>query len=393
MTQPQLKASGQQTEIILLFPFLAGLFFNLISISLSQIFYGLSLLLWFFLLVRRRLTFQVPTFFWPLAGYAGLSLIAAALSVNPELSFRDSRELLIFFLIPVTVAALSSRRSLELVKYALLASGSVNLVYSLITYFGGHQSGGRLKGFMGHYMTEAGLLMLLIIFCLSQALFSSDRLKWAWWGLAGGSGFLLLLTLTRSAWLGLAGAAVLLVALWRPKALVFLPFILAAIYLVSPFQVKRRVMNTFNLYSPSNHERLEYYRAGLEVIKDWPLFGCGPDTVDLVFQNPKYGLSAQARLNVHLHNNLLQVAAERGLPALASWLVFMTWSFGLLWKKWRTKPAAAASFLAAALASEIALFLAGLFEYNFGDSEVVMLYLVLLTLPFALGWHQPRKTT
>ncbi|MGQ9470995.1 MAG: O-antigen ligase family protein [Candidatus Aminicenantales bacterium] len=391
MARLQPCPAERSSEVILLIPFLAGLFFNLISISLSQAFYGLCLLLWLFLLVRRRLAFETPSFFWPLLVYAGLSLISSALSVNPLVSFRDSRELLIFLLIPLTLASLSSRRGPELAKYVLLTSGGLNLVYGLVVYFGGNQGGSRLRGFMGHYMTEAGLLMLLIIFSLSQTLFSSERLKWAWAGLAAGSGFLLLLTLTRSAWLGVGVGVVLLVGLWRPKALVFLPFIFAAIYWLSPFEVKRRIMNTFNLYSPSNHARLEYYRAGIQVVKDWPLFGCGPDTVDMVFQNPKYNLSAQAKLNVHLHNNLLQLAAERGLLALASWLAFMVWSLRLLWKKWRTKPAGNLSFIAAALASEAALFFAGLFEYNFGDSEVVMFYLVLLTLPLALGRRQQGK--
>jgi hypothetical protein len=38
---------------------------------------------------------------------------------------------------------------------------------------------------------------------------------------------------------------------------------------------------------------------------------------------------------------------------------------------------------ATALASIVAMFVAGLFEYNFGDSEFLMLFLVLITLPFA----------
>jgi hypothetical protein len=38
---------------------------------------------------------------------------------------------------------------------------------------------------------------------------------------------------------------------------------------------------------------------------------------------------------------------------------------------------------AAALAAMVAMLSAGLFEYNFGDSEFLMLFLVLITLPFA----------
>jgi hypothetical protein len=38
---------------------------------------------------------------------------------------------------------------------------------------------------------------------------------------------------------------------------------------------------------------------------------------------------------------------------------------------------------AVALGAMAAMLTAGLFEYNFGDSEFLMLFLILLTLPFA----------
>jgi hypothetical protein len=41
------------------------------------------------------------------------------------------------------------------------------------------------------------------------------------------------------------------------------------------------------------------------------------------------------------------------------------------------------SLPASALAAIAGMLAAGLFEYNFGDSEFLMLFLVLITLPFA----------
>ena len=41
------------------------------------------------------------------------------------------------------------------------------------------------------------------------------------------------------------------------------------------------------------------------------------------------------------------------------------------------------AFACAALAATTAMLTAGLFEYNFGDSEFLMLFLVLITLPYA----------
>lgn len=363
--------------------FLAGLFFNLISISLAQIFYSLNVILSFLLICRRQRSFQVPLFFWPLVVYSLLSLVASTLSVNPAISWRDSRELLIFLLIPATMISVNSTHYLQKVSQVIFASGIINFFYSLIFYLISGQRGTRLRGFMGHYMTEAGLLMLLIIFSVAQCLYRREKKRWLWAALALGSGYLLLLTLTRNAWLGVAAALILLLALWKPLALICLPFLLSTIYFLSPVEVKRRISLTFNFYSPSNRQRIEYYQAGLKIIRDYPLFGCGPDTVELVFQHPKYGLSLQAKRNVHLHNNLLQIAAERGLPALFAWLTFIVGTFWLLLKKWSICSSGGLPWVAASLACLLALFVAGLFEYNFGDSEVVMFFLILLTLPFS----------
>jgi O-antigen ligase len=77
----------------------------------------------------------------------------------------------------------------------------------------------------------------------------------------------------------------------------------------------------------------------------------------------------------------MQIAAERGLPALAAWLWFVgSVVLGLtgMVRKGRNR-----SLAAAALGAMAAMLAAGLTEYNFGDSEFLMLLLVMITLPFA----------
>jgi O-antigen ligase len=91
--------------------------------------------------------------------------------------------------------------------------------------------------------------------------------------------------------------------------------------------------------------------------------------------------SAVKQLNPHLHNVPLQIAAERGLPALAVWLSFL---FVLVRDFWRQRRGVEWTFLPnAGIAIVAAMFTAGMFEYNFGDSEFLMLFLLLVTLPYA----------
>ena len=131
-------------------------------------------------------------------------------------------------------------------------------------------------------------------------------------------------------------------------------------------------------------------RIGVKIIKDYPLFGTGPNTMDIVSQNPKYKLSKKAKMIVHLHNNILQTGAERGIPTLLAWLTFMVWAFISLIKLLKNKDPTLYSLTVAALAAVLALFTAGLFEYNFADSEVTMLFLYMITIPFSLARIQRK---
>jgi putative inorganic carbon (hco3(-)) transporter len=121
-------------------------------------------------------------------------------------------------------------------------------------------------------------------------------------------------------------------------------------------------------------------QSGVRIIRDHPLTGVGPDVVRQVY--PQYRRpGAVNQLNPHLHNVPLQIAAERGLPALVIWL----WFVGVLLRDFivKRKTTRIPSLATAALACVVAMLAAGMFEYNFGDSEFLMLFLVIVTLPYA----------
>jgi hypothetical protein len=79
----------------------------------------------------------------------------------------------------------------------------------------------------------------------------------------------------------------------------------------------------------------------------------------------------------------MQIAAERGLPALAVWIWFIVAVARDLFARVQHRTGVTRALAAGALASLCAMLGAGFFEYNFGDSEFLMLLLVVITLPFA----------
>ncbi|MFZ2054189.1 MAG: O-antigen ligase family protein, partial [Candidatus Aminicenantales bacterium] len=267
---------------------LAGaVLFSLISITLMESFLALAFVFWLTALFKRELKFSAPGFFWPLLAYAALSLIVCFFSVNPAVSFKDARELLLYLVVPLTMGGLAARRGRDWTTHALLASGLLSSLYSIGYFFLRAQPGERIQGFMGHYMTQAGLLLLFLCAAMAFLLFSRNKTRWIWGIVFVLAVLSLALTLTRSAWIGFVVAFAFLLFLYRPRALILVPIVIGLFILVSPRPMKQRALSIFSLQGYVNKHRIEYLKVGWRIVREYPLHGPGPDTVDMVFQNPK----------------------------------------------------------------------------------------------------------
>jgi O-antigen ligase len=352
-----------------------------LSIAAAQLLFGAAALCWSVLLLQRRIRFDAPPFFAALLAYGAATLVAAVFSPDPVASLVDSRQLVLFALVPMVYTLVTRDRAWSLVT-VIISVGAVSAAAGIVQYALLHYDtlGRRPEGTLTHYMTYSGTLMLVICAATARLVFGSrDR---AWAGLVMPALVAALaLTLTRSAWVG-ASAAVGLLLLARDLRLVALLPVGAALMLAfAPDTLTGRMLSVFDLQDPSNRDRVAMMRSGVAMVADDPLTGVGPDMIPRVYERYRDPGAVNADAP-HLHNVPLQIAAERGLPALALWIWFV-WSLtkGLLGQAARTERTLQAS----ALAALVAMLAAGMFEYNFGDSEFLMLFLAMVTLPFAAG--------
>jgi O-antigen ligase len=127
------------------------------------------------------------------------------------------------------------------------------------------------------------------------------------------------------------------------------------------------------------------------MIADHPVLGVGPGQVRAWY--PHYRRPEAVRPSTgHLHNSPVQVAAERGLPALAVWLwlwvVFFREAGAVVSRVGRDRPLERA-LVCASLWGVGGFLVAGLFEHNFGDAEVVMVVYALMTIPWIVARDLP----
>jgi O-antigen ligase len=355
------------------------------SIAIAQIFLTLTLLTWAAALVVEHRRPSAPRWAIPLALYAGWTLLSASLSPDPRTSIIDCKQLILFLIVPLTFEIVDEESALPLTTI-ILAAGACSAVvgigqYSILHY---DNLGQRPRSTLGISLTFSGLLMLVLNLAVARVLFMTKSRVWPAVVMPA-LAVALALSFGRGPWVGWCCALAMLLLMRHLRLVALLPVIAAIFFALAPTPVIQRFYSIFDLNVLSNSDRILMLRAGRQIVAGHPIAGVGPNMIARVY--PQYrSPDAVMQEPPHLHNVPMQIAAERGLPALGLWIWFIaavaSGSFALFRNAPREGPL---RFLAAAaLAAVVSMLGAGMFEYNFGDSEFLMLFLVLITIPFAV---------
>jgi O-antigen ligase len=293
---------------------------------------------------------------------------------------KDSKELLLFLIVPLIYNNFREREDFLSFNYAFSFAIILSSLMCFAQYKGVIFPQERVSGFLGHYMTQSGVVLLSLCLFFAMTLMERKITKIFWIFLSFLSFLSLILTFTRSAWLGAFFGVSLIIILFRPKLLFLAIPLLILFILFSPISVKNRFLSIFDPNDETNRDRIHMGIAGIRIISKYPLFGSGPDTVRLIYRDFK--VKEAVRDNPHLHNNIIQIFAERGIFALISWLWFIFISVKKNWEVFKFSKEDFFKFSSLGAIGAISGFLiSGLFEYNFGDSEVKTLLLYIITYP------------
>jgi putative inorganic carbon (hco3(-)) transporter len=245
----------------------------------------------------------------------------------------------------------------------------------------------RAHGFYSIYMTLAGVLTLTLV---AAAPIVTARIRrqpaalLAW--LAGVAG--LVATYTRGAWLGLvAGLAVAsAVTRWRALVVVGALGLVVVVAAVAFPSVRARVAGVVDPSDDTARERVTMLRTGFLMVREQPLFGVGPGQIKRLY--PAYAPpEALRRSTSHLHNTPLQILVERGIVGLATWMAVFVAFFVRAIAIWRHLGPARTddrALVGGSIAAMAGFLVSGLFEYNFGDTEVLFVASAVMALPFVI---------
>jgi O-antigen ligase len=243
----------------------------------------------------------------------------------------------------------------------------------------------RARGPVGHYMTFAGQLLLLTSISAGVLIATRQRR----WRLGAAPVFAigaaaLVMTYTRSAWLGLATGLAVMAGRARPRWLPAMAAAVIALVLIAPASFRERLSSTFDPRHPNNIERTHMWTAGGKMFADHPITGVGLQDLRPIYERYR---SPEAREGAgHLHSVPIQIAATMGIIGLVAfaWLYFALIRCGAagIWRSLAVGGAGAGLRLGL-VGALAAFFVAGLFEWNFGDEELLYPLYVLAGLAWA----------
>ena len=133
--------------------------------------------------------------------------MSAAFSLDPEASIADSKQLVLFALVPAVYHLARGRARRIGGGRRDRASGAASAAFGIIQYAMLHYDnlGQRPQGALTHYMTYSGVLMLVVCAALARVVFGTRERAWPALVMPA-LVVALSLTLGRSAWVGTCAA-------------------------------------------------------------------------------------------------------------------------------------------------------------------------------------------
>jgi putative inorganic carbon (HCO3(-)) transporter len=378
---------------------------TVVSIRAFEILMALALLA---LIVTRR-RWRVPPVWLPLVLFLLGTLVSLAASGHVREGLPQVRKFYVYLMLFLVTSAFETVRQVRCVALGWALAAALSALWALKQFLQKYRSAerahqdfytyyvdARVTGFMGHWMTLGGELMIALLLIGALVFFAKER-AWTGWLIAAGIPVAAALTATwtRSMWLGALCGGAYLIWYWKPWTLVILPVLIALMLLANPFSLRERALSAVSPHpgqTDSNAHRAELRRIGWEMIKAHPWLGVGPEQVSRQYRDyirPDMPSPRATEYYGHLENDYLQYAAERGVPTALALLGMIGWALSdFLRALGRLPPNAAQRWaLHAAVAVTIAVLVSGFYSWNLNNSEVLAMFLAVMGCGYVALWE------
>lgn len=343
------------------------------SIAVSSIGLSLAIALWIAKSVYEH-KWQIertPLDYFFLA-YIIVEILATVFAFYKWDSFVNSKRLLLIAVVYLFWTYVQSEKKAAVSVGLLVAVTAFLSIIELFDYSELHPE--RLFLFQ-HYMTTGGIkmivLLLLVPFILHQGTPLRLRLLGVLWAVP--IFVALVLTFTRSSWLGfLAGCAT--IGIFKNKYVILGLLVAVIVFLLfAPVSLRERAYSVVNPNHPNNIGRVYLWTTGWKIFIDFPVLGVGDSDLHQIYA--RYKAPEDIEPGGHLHNNILMWLVTLGSVGCIVLISLFVKIFSLELSTFRRLKDQwiGGSLALGALAVFVGFHVNGLFEWNFGDQEIIIL--------------------
>lgn len=371
-----------------------------ISIAVSSIMFAVWMILWLMQLMIDRpnatSVFSLPdlrliNIF--ILIYFLAEIVSRIFAVYPDGAFDNIKRLLLFGIFYGSVAKIKGTEMISKMLIALVILISIISSIELITYalkFGEMITKMPFSeiriDYFNYPLTVAEIKMMILLSVFPILILSSDfPLKKNYMViiclpvLAS-----MLLTQSRNVYLAFLICLVFYGIIMNRRFLLAIFVILLAAYVVLPAGLTERTKSIFDLSHPSNRARIVMWETGLKMFADHPLTGVADNKILEIYS--QYKIPEFHSEGVHLHSNMIMILATTGIfgfIAFAGFFITLMVKQVQLMKKF--KPGTNKLLALGSILVVISFLISGIFEWSFGDHEVMTVFFFLVSVPFIIS--------
>lgn len=163
------------------------------------------------------------------------------------------------------------------------------------------------------------------------------------------------------------------------------------IWILIPIEFKDRILSIFDISHPSNETRISMWKAGLKIFTDHPLFGTGDNNIIDIYNN--YKSPGDPEGHSHFHSNVMMILVTTGITGyitITGYFISMLTSQIKIFKK--TMIQIEKQIIIGTILAFISYHIAGIFEWSFGDHEVMTVFFFLMSFPYIIITNYHSKT-
>ena len=385
----------------------------LVSIRVFEILMAATLIALIVALIATPTRWRVPPVWLPLSLFLLGTLVSLLVSGHIRDGLPQIRKFYVYLMLFLVAAAVRTVKEIRWIAIGWSLVAALSSLWALKQFVEKYRAAeyarqnfytsyvdARITGFMGHWMTLSGELMMALLVIGALVFFGRDR-SWTPWLILAALPVAAALGLawTRSMWLGALCGGAYLIWFWKKWALAVVPVLIAGLLIANPLGIRERAVSALSPHegrTDSNAHRAELRRIGWEMIKAHPWLGVGPEQVSRQYRDyirPDMPPPQASQYYGHLENDYVQYAAERGIPTALALFWMIGWALFDFARTLRRLPSDAEErwVLHAAIAVTLSVLVSGFYSWNLNNSEVLAMFLAVIGCGYVAVWQAEAK--